>query len=212
MGASAVIDYVIDLDDDLWIGVPPGFPYLAWEDAAGWAAEISVAAVPDDLERRGRFEEAAMGVASVHPPGVDHVLWYAPADGSTMGVAFLTVVDAAGETVDLAAVAESGIDSATPVQTASHPSARFGTVVQSAATIRLADVGDEGGAAAGVAGSIRTVAAADETVFMLNSVDEDLATLALMQPAMLELFERIELLPTRADVERAVTALGSPVD
>jgi len=203
-----MIDYAIDLDDDVWIGVPPAFPYLRWADAAAWASEVAAAAIRDDVPLRRRFEQAAISVAGVHPPGVDHVLWYAPADGSTMGVAFLTVADAAGEMVDLADLAEHELDSATPVQTVRHPSTRFGTVVQSATTILLGDVGDERGAEAGVAGSIRTVAASHDTVFMLNAVDEDLATLGLMQPAMLDLFERIEILVDQTDVARAAARFG----
>lgn len=224
-----MIDYVIELDDDLWIGVPPGFPYAEWDDAASWAADLAAAAVPDDVERRERFETAALGVAGVHPPGVDHVLWFAPADGSTMGIAFLTVADAEGETVDLEALARHELDTATPVQTTRHPSQVFGTVVQSATTVRLADVagdgngdgdaagdgtdrpGDGAGYVSGVAGSIRTVAAARDAVFMLNAVDEDLATLGLMQPAMVDLFERIRLLDGHDEIANAVRRLtGDP--
>jgi hypothetical protein len=203
-----VIDYVIDLDEREWIGVPPSFPYLEWADAAAWASAVATAAVLDDPERRARLELAARNVAEVHPEGVDHVLWYAPHDGRTMGVAFLSVADAAGDTVDLEALAATGLESATPPQVVRHPSDVFGIVVQSATTIRLSDLGDDRGAAAGVVGSIRTVAVADDTVFMLNAVDEDLSTLALMQEPMRELFERIEVLPDTAAVERAVRRLA----
>lgn len=212
-----MIDYVIELDDDVWIGVPPGFPYAQWDDATSWAADLAAAAVPDDAERRERFEAAALGVAGVRPPGVDHVLWFAPADGSTMGIAFLTVADAAGEAVDLDALARHELDSLTPPQLTRHPSQVFGTVVQSATTIRLADVaGDddatgrldpEAGRVSGVAGSIRTVAAARDAVFMLNAVDEDLTTLGIMQPEMVDLLERVRLLDGQDEIASAVRRL-----
>lgn len=201
------MDYVIDLDEREWIGVPPEFPYLEWPDAAAWASAVANAAVLGDPARRARFEVAARNAAAVHPEGVDHVLWFAPHDGRAMGVAFLTVADASGEAVDLEAIAATGFPSATPPQVVRHPSHVFGIVLQSATTIPLADLGDDRGAAAGVAGSIRTVGAVGDTVFMLNAVDEDLATLALMQEPMRELFERIELLPGADAVERAVRRL-----
>ena len=53
-------DYVIDLDERDWLAVPPGFPYLDWQDAETWAASIARAAVPDDPERRAAFERGAL--------------------------------------------------------------------------------------------------------------------------------------------------------
>jgi hypothetical protein len=200
-------DYVIDLDDREWIGVPPAFPYLEWPDAAAWAAAIADAAIPGDPERRAAFERAALNVASDRPQDVDHVLWFAPEDGRTMGVAFLSVYGEVPADVDLEAVAMLGIDSPTAPQIASHASERFGTVVQSAATVRLSDVAAEPEAAQGVAGSIRTVAAASDLLFVLNAVDEDLVTLAVMQQPMIDLFERIELLTDDDAVTDAVRRL-----
>ncbi|MBD8024603.1 hypothetical protein [Microbacterium gallinarum] len=201
-------DYVIDLDDREWIGVPPAFPYLEWADAAAWSAAIADAAIPDDPERRAAFERAAFNVASDRPQDVDHVLWFAPEDGRTMGVAFLSVYGEAPADVDLEEVAMLGIDSPTAPQIASHASERFGTVVQSAATVRLSDVAADPETAQGVAGSIRTVAAASDLLFVLNAVDEDLVTLAIMQQPMIDLFERIELLTDDDAVTDAVRHLA----
>lgn len=201
-------DYVIDLDDREWIGVPPAFPYLEWADAAAWSAAIADAAIPDDPERRAAFERAAFNVASDRPQDVDHVLWFAPEDGRTMGVAFLSVYGEAPADVDLEEVAMLGIDSPTAPQIASHASERFGTVVQSAATVRLSDVAADPETAQGVAGSIRTVAAASDLLFVLNAVDEDLVTLAIMQQPMIDLFERIELLTDDDAVTDAVRRLA----
>jgi hypothetical protein len=201
-------DYVIDLDGREWIGVPPAFPYLEWADAAAWSAAIADAAIPDDPERRAAFERAAFNVASDRPQDVDHVLWFAPEDGRTMGVAFLSVYGEAPADVDLEEVAMLGIDSPTAPQIASHASERFGTVVQSAATVRLSDVAADPETAQGVAGSIRTVAAASDLLFVLNAVDEDLVTLAIMQQPMIDLFERIELLTDDDAVTDAVRHLA----
>lgn len=201
-------DYVIDLDERDWLAVPPGFPYLDWQDAETWAASIARAAVPDDPERRAAFERAARNVASDRPDGIDHVLWFAPQDGRTMGVAFLSVFRDVPESVDLEGVAMLGIDSPTAPQIASHASERFGTLVQSAATVRLSDVGSDPETAQGVAGSIRTVAAASGLLFVLNAVDEDLVTLAVMQQPMIDLFERIELLDDEAAISDAVRRLA----
>ena len=84
---------------------------------------------------------------------------------------------------------------------------RFGTVVQSAATVRLSDVAADPETAQGVAGSIRTVATASDLLFVLNAVDEDLVTLAVMQQPMIDLFERIELLADDDAVTDAVRRL-----
>ncbi|MCH6232046.1 hypothetical protein MK786_14945 [Microbacterium sp. CFH 31415] len=200
-------DYVIDLDDREWIGVPPAFPYLEWPDAAAWAAALADAAIPGDPERRAAFERAALNVASDRPQDVDHVLWFAPEDGRAMGVAFLSVYGEVPAEVDLEDVAMLGIDSPTAPQIASHASERFGTVVQAAATVRLSDVAAEPEAAQGVAGSIRTVAAASDLLFVLNAVDEDIVTLAVMQQPMIDLFERIELLTDDDAVTDAVRRL-----
>ena len=201
-------EYVIDLDDREWIGVPPAFPYLDWPDAAAWAAAIADAAVPGDPERRAAFERAALNVASDRPQEVDHVLWFAPEDGRAMGVSFLSVYRDAPDDVDLEGVAMLGIDSPTAPQIASHASERFGTVVQSAATVRLSDVASDPETAQGVAGSIRTVAAASGLLFVLHAVDEDVVALAVMQQPMIDLFERIELLTDDDAVTDAVRRLS----
>ncbi|WP_214468498.1 hypothetical protein [Microbacterium flavescens] len=201
-------DYVIDLDDRDWLAVPPVFPYLDWPDADAWAAAIASAALPDDPERRAAFERAARNVASERPEDVDHVLWFAPEDGRAMGVAFLSVYADAPADVDLEEVAMLGIDSPTAPQVVAHASERFGTVVQAAATVRLADVAADPETAHGVAGSIRTVAAASDLLFVLNAVDEDFVALAVMQQPMIDLFERIELLADDDAVADAVRRLA----
>ena len=55
---------------------------------------------------------------------------------------------------------------------------------------------------------IRTVAAASDLLFVLNAVDEDLVTLAMMQQPMIGLFERIELLADDDAVTDAVRRLA----
>ena len=80
--------------------------------------------------------------------------------------------------------------------------------MQSAATVRQSDVAADPETAQGVAGSIRTVAAASDLLFVLNAVDEDLVTLAIMQQPMIDLFERIELLTDDDAVTDAVRHLA----
>jgi len=194
-------EYVIDLDEDDWIGVPPGFPYVQWESAADWAADLAAHAVPDDAAERAVFEAMAISIASERPPQVDHTLWFTPLDGRAMGVAYLTVFRQENPGMSLDDLAVFGIESATPVQIGHFASEPFGEVAQSAATLWLSDVG--GDSDDGVAGSIRTVGIADDMIFMLNAVDENLDVLAHMQQPMLALMESIRLLRTDAEMDQA---------
>lgn len=198
-------EYVIDLNEDDWLGVPPGFPYLQWEDAAAWAAELAAAAVPDDAESRAVFEAMAVSLASERPASAEQTLWFTPLDGRAMGVAYLSVFAQDAATPSLADLAVLGIDSPTPVQLTRHESAVFGEVVQSAATIRLADVGGDDGD--GVAGSIRTVGIAAGLVFMLNAVDENLDVLAVMQEPLLQVMDGIQLLEGDDALDRAAARI-----
>ncbi|MGX1703115.1 hypothetical protein [Microbacterium sp. NPDC055357] len=200
-------EYVIELDENDWLGIPPGFPYLQWEDAAAWATQLAAAAVPDDAESRAVFEAMALSVASERPPQVDQALWFAPLDGRAMGVAYLSVFEQDATTPALPELAVLGLDSPTPVQVTRHTSVPFGEVLQSAATIRLADVG--GDPDDSVAGSIRTVGIAGGLVFMLNAVDENLDVLAVMQEPLLELMESIRLLQGEDELDRAVARILS---
>lgn len=200
-------DYVINLDEDLWIAVPPSFPFGDWLDGAAWAAEIAAAAVPSDLDARERFEHIARGVAGLELPNVTHVLWFVPLDGRDMGLAYVTVAECAQEQPNLEDVALLDIMSATPIQLSRHISQQGTNLIQSAATLRLSDLGDDRGLAAGVAGSIRTVGVTKDLLFMINAVDENLAVLAMMQQPMIDLFDCIELLETPEEVDRAAEYL-----
>lgn len=174
-----------------WLPVPSVFPNEYWNTAEDWAKSIAEAAFEDDVEAREIYHKLAREVAENQNPEADHTFWFSPEDGRSMGTATLNVyVDEPDLSLD--EISMPPYESLTRRQVESFFSETFGEVLQSATTFSTEEV-VVGQPADSIVGHIRTVGRYAGAVFVINALDSDTSTLALMMEPMIELLESISI-------------------
>lgn len=184
-------NYTVEPNLADWIPLPGVFPNETWQTPEEWASSIAEAAIKDDEETRGLFRKYAIDVIQHRNDQADHSFWFAPEDGSSMGVATLNVyVDEPGMTLE--EVVAPPYESLSRQQFDSVASETFGEIIQSFTTFSTEQI-VPGEPARSVVGHIRMAGRAGRGLFVLNAFDSDTVTLAIMVDPMVELLESITI-------------------
>jgi len=182
-GSSTPAEVEHDYDPEFWIEVPLAFPSFEMESGEEWALAVARSAINEPGEARDRVAEVARGIVAQPASGADRRLWYFPTSGPGMALVDVFVLPRSPELEQglgefLGAVevpstdaVESELD---PGQ--AHRLVRVARLAREARTDLSADTA----APAGVYGIIRIGRVDDDSILVLETVNEDLALIASM--------------------------------
>ena len=190
---ARVIGYSVTLDPALWIDVPLSFPSEQFATAEEWAvgvAEHGSRDMPDPLAKQLWLYLMAKKATELRVDAAERRFWYFPIHAEMVSVAHLYAGTRSEiGPVTLEEVVGANEPSVTYPVLEEFPSPRFGRIVRGLSTETVNE--EEGGSH--VAGRARIAGEQDGRVFLLEVIDRNLSTVALMLDDLMVLFESIEV-------------------
>lgn len=185
------LEYAFDIDYTVWMPVPLEFPWNDYDTAMSWAADVTEDLLagrnaPDEVQRA--FAATALERALMPSP-LDEAIerfWRRPDSGAPDRLVHLYAmqVDGVHDLDDLAELARTGfggfVQSVTPLE---------GTPFAVAARVMIL-LELPGGANATL---MRLIGVRDGTALMLELVDDNIASVAFLEPDVEALFRGIRL-------------------
>ncbi|MCC2031689.1 hypothetical protein [Microbacterium allomyrinae] len=185
------LEYTFDIDYTVWMPVPLEFPWIGYDTAMSWAADVT----EDLLAGRGAPEEVRRAFAAtaleraLMPAPLEEPIerfWRRPDTGAPDRLVHLYALQVQGdpdpdELTELARTGLGGfVQSVTPLDRTP-----FTTALRVVLLLEL-----PGGSTATV---MRLIGARDGTVLMLELVDDNVAAVAFLEPEIEALFRSIRL-------------------
>ncbi|WP_127473391.1 hypothetical protein [Microbacterium sulfonylureivorans] len=186
------LEFTIDVDSHVWIFVPLDFPWNGYDSAMSWAADLTADLLPErsvPAEVRSAFAATAVERAVMAPPLPEALerFWRRPDAGAPDRLVHLYAIEseqtAAEELVELA---RTGIGGFVQTVTVLEDTA-FTVALRVTLLLELPDA---------VVAVTRVLGARDGTVLLLELIDDDLGSVAFLEPEIEALFRSIRLRST----------------
>ncbi|WP_203582294.1 hypothetical protein [Microbacterium hibisci] len=185
------LEYTFDIDYTVWVPVPLEFPWNGYDTAMAWAADLSEDLLagrdaPDEVQRA--FAATALERALMPSPLEEAIerFWRRPDTGAPDRLVHLYAMQVEGDpdAEELTELARTGfggfVQSVTPLT-----GTPFHTALRVMILLEL-----PGGATATV---MRVIGARDGTALMLELLDDNIASVAFLEPDVETLFRGIRL-------------------
>lgn len=183
------LEYTIDVDYHVWIPVPLEFPWNGYDSAMAWASDVTTdllpkRGVPDEV--RSAFAATALERAVMDPPLPEALerFWRRPDTGAPDRLVHLYAIESHQTSAeDLVELARTGIGGFVQTVAVLEDTA-FTVALRVTLLLELPDA---------VVSVIRIIGARDGTVLMLELIDDDLGSVAFLEPEIEALFRSIRL-------------------